>query len=217
MGTSHLQIYIRFNTKKRFEQIKKVNPRLHIEPSRGTKKQNLVYCSKENDYVSNCRIPRPLEVIKDLRPYQEDVINVVSGEPEPRKIYWWYGPKEIGKSEILFKLCAEYNAHILPVSKKHALSQVYKTHEDTDIYVFNLTADESEYQKNEMFSIMEAIKDRMFAASFGTECNGMCLMNHKHLLVMANEPPDFMKTEIDQNRFSIFKINGDNYTGSLHK
>lgn len=214
MGTPHLQIYISFKIKKRFEQIKKINSRLHIEASRGNKKQNLMYCSKEGDYTSNCRIPRPLEILKteDLRPYQQDVINIISEKPEPRKIYWWYGPKEIGKSELLFKICAEHEGHILPVTKSHALSQVFKTHDEVETYVFNLTADESEYQKHDMFSIMEAIKDRMFAAAFGTECNGMCLMNHKHLIVMANQPPDFMKTEIDQNRFSIFKINEEDYT-----
>ena len=46
----------------------------------------------------------------------------------------------------------------------------------------------------------------MFAAAFGTECNGMCLFNSKHLLVCANNPPDWTKTEIDRNRFEIYKI-----------
>lgn len=207
MGTPHLQIYVSFGTKKRFEQIKKINNRLHIESSRGSKKQNLKYCSKEGVFETNCRIPHPIEVIYNLYPYQQMIWDIVSDKPEPRKIYWFWGDKNIGKTEILLKICHEKYAHVLPISKKHALSQVFKTHEEVDIYCMNLTADESEYQKHEMFSIMEAIKDRMFAAAFGTECNGMCIMNHKHMIVVANQPPDFLKTEIDQERFQIYKIN----------
>ena len=70
----------------------------------------------------------------------------------------------------------------------------------------NLTADESKFQCHDMFSILEAIKDEMFSAAFGTECNGMCLMNSKHVIVMANEPPDLNKTEIDMNRFRVYRI-----------
>lgn len=212
LGTPHLQIWVEFKTKKRFEQIKKFNTRLNIRPqsARATVKDNLSYCSKDKDYVTNCRIPKELEVIKDLRPYQQKIVDIVLGEPEARKVYWFYGDKNIGKTEILFKLCAEYGAMVIPISKRHALSQVYKTHEDTDIYCMNLTADESEYQTHDMFSIIEAIKDRMFSASFGTECNGMCLMNHKHMIIVGNEPPDFEKTQIDKKRFYIFKID-ENY------
>lgn len=209
LGTPHLQIWFSFNIKKRWETLKKINNRLHVEETKGSKKQNLAYCSKEGDFVTNCRVPRPLEVIQDLRTYQRKIMDIVETEPEPRKIYWFWGDKNIGKTEILFKLCAEKQAFILPTSKRHALSQVFKTHEDTDIYCMNLTADESEYQSNDMFSILESIKDRMFAAAFGTECNGMCLMNHKHLIVLGNQPPDFMKTEIDQNRFIVEEIEKD--------
>lgn len=170
------------------------------------------YCSKEGGRIihsDGVRPVKPIKVITDLKPYQTQIIDIVKTEPDDRTIHWFYGPKNIGKSKILKKLCVEHRCHILPITERHALSQVFKSHEEKDVYCMNLTADESAYQTNKMFSILEAIKDGMFSASFGTEANGMCLFNDKHLIVMANERPDMTKTHIDPERFNLFKINKD--------
>lgn len=173
---------------------------------------SLTYCNKEDSRVKEILmkgIPKPLETIQNLYPYQQDVIDIIKREPEPRKIYWFFGGKELGKTELLFKLCAEYGAHVLPATKRHAQAQIYKTKEECDIYVLNLTADESESQTVELFSLLESIKDRMFSAAFGTECNNMCLFNHKHLIVVANRKPDFEITSIDRKRFDMRFIDPD--------
>jgi hypothetical protein len=210
--TPHIEGYMVFKKKTEFNSIQKL---FKWSDLRKSSKKNVEagfeYCMKEGNEIRSLGLPKPLETIQNLRPYQEDIVNIIRGEPEARRIYWFYGEKNIGKSELLFKLCAEYKACILPVTKRHALSQVYKTKDGVDIYVLNLTADESAYQTNEMFSILESIKDRMFSAAFGTDTNGMCLFNHKHLIVMANDRPDFVKTCIDENRFDIRYIDNENY------
>lgn len=170
------------------------------------------YCSKECNKVIHSKgvvIPEKLITIQNLRPYQQKVIDILDTDPDDRTINWFYGDKCIGKTKILFKLCAEFNTCILPTSEKHAKSQIYKTHSQVKCYCLNLTADESEFQSHSLFTILEAIKDGMFSSAFGTECNGMCQFNPKHLLVMANERPDFSKTQIDTARFNLFKINKD--------
>ena len=207
-GTPHLQIYINFSTKIRFSALKKLNDRLHIEVCKGTELDNLKYCSKENNYHTNCRIPKPLKLLKekDFYEYQNDIINLLKKEPDDRHLIWCQGTKNIGKTQLLRYICANMFACILPTSQKHAQSQIHKTHEDVDIYVFNLTADESIYQRHELFSTIESIKDGLFSSSFGTDTNGMCIFNPKHVLVMANESPDLSKTNIDIERFLNYDI-----------
>ena len=52
-GTPHLQGYVQFKQRKRFSQVKAILPTgSHIEPAKGSPKQNLDYCSKSGDYVT---------------------------------------------------------------------------------------------------------------------------------------------------------------------
>jgi len=207
-GTPHLQCYCNFANKIRFTALKKINNRLHIAKCRGTEKQNIEYCSKEGDYISNTRVPKPLNILSvdKMYKYQNDIINMLKLDPDDRSIIWCQGDKNIGKTQLLRYICAKMFGCILPTSQKHAQSQIHKTKDDVDVYVFNLTADESEYQKHELFSTIESIKDGLFSSNFGTETNGMCIFNPPHVLVMANKEPDLSKTNIDRDRFKNYYI-----------
>lgn len=52
-GTEHIQGYVRFNTRKRFNTVKNYFsvPEIHIEPAKGTEDQNMRYCTKEETRV----------------------------------------------------------------------------------------------------------------------------------------------------------------------
>lgn len=52
-GTQHLQGYVYFKNARTLDQVKqKLNcDRLHLEKARGNPEQNLLYCSKDGDYV----------------------------------------------------------------------------------------------------------------------------------------------------------------------
>ena len=57
-GTPHLQGYVQFTERKRFEQVKKLLPTgSHIEPAKGNPKQNLDYCTKSGDFVKHGSFP----------------------------------------------------------------------------------------------------------------------------------------------------------------
>lgn len=49
-GTPHLQGYIYHAAKKSLKQLKRLLPRAHWEESKGTAQQNIVYCSKQNNF-----------------------------------------------------------------------------------------------------------------------------------------------------------------------
>ncbi len=55
-GTPHLQMYFRVKNAISFNTLKKLNPRLHIEKSRGTLAHNYCYCTKDSKYESNIDI-----------------------------------------------------------------------------------------------------------------------------------------------------------------
>ncbi len=52
-GTPHLQIYFESTHQVRFNAIKKLFPTAHIERANGNKKENIKYCAKDDNYVTN--------------------------------------------------------------------------------------------------------------------------------------------------------------------
>lgn len=52
-NTPHLQGYIYFHNATAFTTFKKLLPRAHIEPSRGTSGENIKYCSKDGDFYEH--------------------------------------------------------------------------------------------------------------------------------------------------------------------
>ena len=208
-GTPHLQGYVEFLTKCR-PKSHELTERIHWEKCKGTRDDNVRYCSKDSDVVFTMGLPPALKLISEasLYPYQRVICDALLAPVDDRKILWFYGPKDIGKTALLKLLCNPegiYKACILPPTRRHALSQVQKL-PLTFSFVFNLTADQSAYQTNEFFSILESVKDGLFATGFGTDNNSMCVRNSSHILICANERPDFSKTEIDRKRFEVFEI-----------
>jgi hypothetical protein len=207
-GTPHLQGYIELKHKSRPKTVFKFTNRIWWSNARGDRLSQNIYIKKEDDDVFEWSPDKP-KTISNLSSFQQFVWDYSMTEPNDREILWVYGGKNLGKSKILKKLCAEGKSWLLPMSKGHALSQVYKSHEDIHCYCFNLTADESAKQTTDFFSILESVKDGLFSSAFGTKTNGMCCFNDKHVIVMANCPPDWSLTEIDKDRFLLYEVNKD--------
>lgn len=53
-GTPHLQGYIEFRTRKKFETVRRLwNPSVHWEPRRATQEEAILYCKKEGNYFES--------------------------------------------------------------------------------------------------------------------------------------------------------------------
>lgn len=214
-GTPHLQCFCAFKIKIRFTALKKVCDRLHLEPSRGTKKQNLFYCSKGEQthqeweqlkesgpnwgkgaiFESNTRIPKPLKLITDLWPYQKKVEEYILTEPDDRHILLVSGKFSTGKTQIAKYLTAKYNWVVGPLEgkKSHILSNVYHN-QDAECFILYLTGVESTKIRDDwecadsiqLFDCLEKIKDGFFMSHFGVKATGSVIMNSPHIVIFSN-------------------------------
>lgn len=47
-GTPHLQGYVYFANARSLKSVKKINAKMHLEPAKGSSKQNFDYCTKQD-------------------------------------------------------------------------------------------------------------------------------------------------------------------------
>nr|WAE42970.1 MAG: replication associated protein [Cressdnaviricota sp.] len=64
-GTPHLQIFISKDNTIRFDTLKNINKRFHIEASKGDEIDNIGYCSKDGDYITNYKDDYVKECIEE--------------------------------------------------------------------------------------------------------------------------------------------------------
>lgn len=74
-GTPHLQGYVYFENanKSNFNNLNKWFPRAHIEPAKGTPKQNFEYCSKDGDFISFGKVPAGTGKRSDLKTVRDKI------------------------------------------------------------------------------------------------------------------------------------------------
>lgn len=91
--TPHLQGYIEFKQQLRFNAIKNLLPRCHIEPRKGTAKQAADYCKKDGKFVERGEISNPgkrtdLETVYNMAKNGKDDIEI--GEAQPSTYMKFY-------------------------------------------------------------------------------------------------------------------------------
>lgn len=96
-GTTHYQGWIRFKTKCRPMEAAKLPKEVHWEKMKGTIEQNITYCSKEGNYITNFIQWKPTGTLNELLPWQTEIMGVKNDETQKNKIHVVAG-KNCGKS-----------------------------------------------------------------------------------------------------------------------
>ena len=94
-GTPHLQGVVYFENARSFESMKQIDTRIHWERCRSLKK-SIDYCNKSETRTGRVFskgiklniVKDPMEEVK-LHDWQKDIIDLIKGEPDTRKIYWY--------------------------------------------------------------------------------------------------------------------------------
>lgn len=186
-GRLHYQGFITFDKKQRPKECLKNWPTIHWEKQKATDKQNIKYCTKDNDNIRTNRddyIDDPLKG-KTLHSWEKEIIDILSGRPDDRKIYWRWGTGNIGKSTFAKHLAIKYNALILTGGKRNDLLYIVSNTESKKIIVFDIPRDRLGYLP---YGTIEEIKNGLFTVSKYE--SKTFLMNIPHIVILANSPPD---------------------------
>ena len=91
--TPHLQGYLEFKVKSRPTSKFSFTNKIHFEKSKGSKQDNIDYCSKDD---SEPFIYPPIKKLKRLAcednmyPWQTELCKIFDNEPDDRVIYWYW-------------------------------------------------------------------------------------------------------------------------------
>lgn len=194
-GTPHLQMFCNFKTKIRFTALKKICNRLHIEPSRGSQIDNLKYCAKEGNYITNGRVPRPLVLMeyKFLRNEQKIIADKFKELEHPlwgRNVYWFWEPKgNWGKSVTCKYMIDCMDAFVVSGANNDIICGINRYVEEFDecppIIIFDIPRCND---GNISYQAIEKMKSGFFFSPKYE--SGMRRFNIPHVIVFANCKPD---------------------------
>lgn len=200
-GQKHLQGYIEFTKKVRpIGVMSEKLPGAHWEVARGNRAQNVAYCTKEGTWgcYGVVQAPEVIRTITELRPWQQEVVDLVSGEPDERSIHWyWEAAGGVGKSSLVKYLCVHHDALMTAGKaadmKQGILQWMEKKGRAPKIVIMDCPRSVLDYVS---YSGLEEIKNGCFYASKYE--GGMCVFNNPHVLVFGNQEPDRSKWSTDR-------------------
>lgn len=196
---SHLQGYVDFEKKVRPSETIKIKE-IHWEKCKGSKEQNIKYCSKDGKFRTNIKVPKPiLDPMEGLtrKPWQIEIDNIIANDVNRRKIYWyWEEEGNQGKTSYTKHICMNHNALMVngkAADIKHGFTDWIKAHGEIDIAIFHFVRSEEEYIS---YAAIENLQDGIF---FSTKYeSSMLIFNPPHMICFANFAPKLGKCSKDR-------------------
>ncbi len=206
-GTPHLQGYIYFRNQVAWKTVTQMLPLCHILKAKGSKAQNLKYCSKEGAFISTfppSKKERALALYPPTtgtwRPWQQAVISYVEGSRHPREIAWFWEPiGGAGKSWLALYLFLRFQAILGGGRRTDVFHQVIgwqEEHEGKDptLILIDIPRERQQYFQ---YSTLECLKNRL-GASGKYESSAFYFVEVPHVVVFSNEPPDQSRLSADR-------------------
>jgi len=205
-GTPHLQGYLEWPRKIRPCSLG-LPSRIHWEKARGTRADNLIYCAKDGDFVTNCVVAKPIKCIDEskLYPWQAMLLGMLLGECCDRTVLWIYDEdSNKGKSAFCKFMCMKHNT-IMVDGKSSDIYQGLSTHIEVegcapDIVLIDCPRHAINYMN---YGAIEKVKNgHVFSGKYESK---QLIFNSPHVCIFANSLPDFTKYSGD--RWIVYTIN----------
>lgn len=207
-NTPHLQGYINLKTKSRLTALKKLNKRIHWEKVKGSEEQNLAYCSKDGNFITNAALEQPLKIINNLWEWQYEMEQILLKEPNDRIVNWISDDIGCtGKTQFLKYMVHKHKCIFTNGGKRNDIMNLlynqrkYLKSANPAIIIWNLPRDIN--QDFISYEAIENIKDGLICNN-KFEC-GSFIMNSPNILIMSNQYPTFNK--LTKDRWNIYNIN----------
>lgn len=196
-GTPHLQGFVCFDKKARPLE-GTFSKKIHWEKMKGTKKDNIKYCSKDGKVHTNMEtIDDPLKGV-ELYPFQAEVMKMLENKPDPRKIFWyWESEGCTGKTSLAVHICLKYERALYCSGKaadiKCAIALLKKP---PTILIFDCVRSAEKYIS---YEAIEAVKNRiMFSGKYESK---MMIFNIPHVICFANFEPE--RERLSKDRWEV--------------
>lgn len=197
--THHYQCYINLKTKKRkTELVKMFNSRgfrgadIRVASSNG-KEILKSYAMKKDSRLDGPWADHPIylgrDLIKSLRPWQQDIVNMLEVKPHDRHIHWYYDPVGgKGKSSLGKYMVFHHKIIMLKVAKaSDVINLVYKLPAQK-MYIFDIQRTTRKDHMMEMYSALEEVKTG-YVVNTKYE-TGYKLFDRPHIIVFSNYKPE---------------------------
>lgn len=215
-GKPHLQGYIEFKNQVTLTNLKTILPTAHWEKARGTRADNIKYCSKEHCNIVNEFPLSPTETrnkriiakhYTDItwKGWQQEVLDIIREPIDDRIIHWFWEPVgNSGKSFLTKYLAITYNAIICEGKKDNIFNQVniwLQNNEDMspNIVIADVPRSAFEFVN---YGVLEQLKNGLLYS--GKYEGGICCFEHPHLIIFANELPQ--QHRLSKDRWKIHYI-----------
>lgn len=205
-GTPHIQGYVEFPVKVRPIGYKGLPKEIHWESARGTKQENVAYCTKAGvtGKEGTLRVPRALPTIS-LTGWQVMLKTVFDSEPDNRTVYWvWSESGARGKSTMV-RWMVRNGALICSGKASDMKYLIVKYHEKHGVFPDSIVFDVPRSMENFLsYTGIEEIKNGVFAST-KYECD-VVEMPYPHVFVFANFPPDMNNKDMSSDRFEVWDV-----------
>lgn len=210
-GTSHIQGWLEFKTKKRPCSVFK-STKIHWEKMKGSIAQNILYCGKSSSHDGKLRYCRGSSFpytgpIIELRRWQRLVLGMLNEKPHDRHIYWiWSESGNMGKTTFAKYVFHNVHKTIVTGGKATDMKNGVMTYiKQNDQFPKVVIIDVPRVNRGH-FSVagIEEIKNMFFFS--GKYEGGMVSGPIPHVICFANCKPDIDNMSYD--RWQIMDLEG---------
>lgn len=213
--TPHLQMYVECKNAKRFATMKKMFPKSHIEKAKGSLKDNYKYCSKDGIFKSNIDLRTFEEKINNSileeeytdvkwKDWQQEVLDILDGNTDKRKIYWYWESKgNVGKSYLCKYIALKHKGIIICEVKKADIFNQVRIMMDLKIEPKIILLDVPRTAQDYInYGVIEQLKNGLIYS--GKYEGGKCIFRHPKIICFSNREPE--KENMSLDRWAIREI-----------
>lgn len=217
--TPHLQGYVEFNNTHTLTALKhKLGNQISWRWCRGSREQNIDYCSKQNVKAVNIlKLPIRLRVLEQYKgtiwkKWQSEILEICCGPRNDRIVYWYWEPcGAVGKTYLARYIYCRFRAVLATGARKDVYSAIKlwmdKGNQEPEVILCDITRKIED--KMISYTAIEQLKDRLFLST-KYEPEAVLFEYSPHIVIFSNREPEY--NAFSEDRWVVRRITPDGET-----